>query len=131
MPSQDVDARALEQLLRTTAPPATLTATYRYQVVRAAVEARSQVVSFRHRLRCLAAALLLCGALLLPSYLLTETSPRSRFFPVSVRLQSVNSVGPAVNSLPSSADGFDISPFLQPLQARSESWAAARQGRRL
>jgi hypothetical protein len=128
MPSRDADARVLEQFLRTMAPPAALTATYRQRVVRASLEARTQVVSFRRIQRCVAAGVILCCALLAPAYVLTQTA-QSWMLP-AFRLDAAHAaeaVAPVRTTMHAAVDGFELSIIQFQLQSRAESWAAAQR----
>lgn len=125
MPSRDADARVLEQFLRTMAPPAALTATYRQRVVCASLDARAKVVLVRRAGRCLAAVVLLWCAVLVPSYVLSHLFSRINILP-GWRLETVDvrqTVTPVFHSMQAAAEGYELAV----LQSRADMWAAAQR----
>lgn len=131
MPSRDIEAKVLEQFLRTMAPPAALTATYRQRVVQASLEARTQVVSWRRVQRCFVVGMAICCALLAPGFLLTHAA-RTWVLP-ALQIQTADaseSVAPVLSSMHAAVDGFEQSIIQFQLQSRAENWAAAQRSAR-
>lgn len=131
MPLRDADARVLEQFLRTMAPPAALTATYRQRVVRASLETRVQIDSFRRLQRCVATVVVVCCALLAPSYVLMQAAQTWVFPAWQIETtDAAETVVPALSSMHAAVDGFELFIIQTQFQSRAENWAAAQRASR-
>lgn len=126
MSSRDGDARILEQFLRTMAPPAALTASYRQRVVLASLEARTKVLQQRRLYRLVIAgsvcACLMMGALGLGILAVVAQQDMIAQTPA-------DTTDPAqMNARPPTADGFESNLIQSQLPMRLQTWAAAHQG---
>lgn len=121
MSPRDTEARIVEQFLKTMAPPAAMTASYRHRVVRASLETRMQVLAFRRIQRVVIMAVALVFVLLAPGYVLTQ-SPRWYVIPaLQIEASDVTeAVAPVWDNIHSPFDGRELSA----LQSRTDAWAA-------
>ena len=141
MPSRDADAKILEQFLRTMAPPAALTATYRQQVVRASLNARSRLDT-RRRLQRLVAGTMIIGCAVFLPVCFFAASIQSGYFamedgsllgtqsPASGTVFSNAEIGSPI-SVPgrhATADSYELSVIRSQFRSRFEVWSAAQRG---
>jgi hypothetical protein len=123
------DSEILEQFLRTMAPPAALTATYRQRVVRASLKARSKIEARRQLRRMLAGALLLGCFLMAPAGMMSVARHVWSGVHDEVAL-GAEDAGDADRALPkigTAVDGYELSVIRAQLQSRLGFWAALQK----
>jgi hypothetical protein len=128
MSLRDADARVLEQFLRTMAPPAVLTATYRQRVVRESLTARAQVLHWRRIQRLLGGLAVVGCCLLLPVYALVIAVSFWALPALSLDSTVALSESPGAVSMHAAVDGFELATIQTQFQARVEAWIEAQRG---
>ncbi len=124
MSQRDGDAQILEQFLRTMAPPAALTATYRQRVVFASLDARTRVLQRRRARRTVVggvlALCLIAGPIFLGMFALTS-------LPTAVVDNGAPSqTGSKATSQPATIDGFESALIQSQLSMRVRNWVTAQ-----
>lgn len=127
MSSRDVNAQVVEQFLRTMAPPASLTATYRQRVVRASLDARGVVLRRRRVQRLIVGLAIGFCALMAPAYAVVVALSLWILpaFPVE---GPIAPAPPVLSPMQAAVDGYELAVIQTQFQARAEAWLAAQQG---
>jgi hypothetical protein len=128
MPSGESDLRAMERLLRETTPLAAVTVDFRQRVVQASLDVRLRQLSRRQALRSACFALLATCVLLMPVGLLATallSSMQAGVVAVEFPATHLTDIGFSTRG----ADGNDVLPIQQQLEARVQNWVAAQRAK--